>query len=456
VSKSSQHFIVEPLAGRLRGTVRVPGDKSISHRAVIFGALADGTVRVDGLGSGADNKGTARALAALGVGMQERDGVLEIHGVGLRGLTAPASVLDVGNSGTSIRLLAGLLAAQPFASELTGDSSLRGRPMRRVTDPLGSMGARIAGASGSRPGELYPPLAISPAEGLAGIEYDLPVASAQVKSALLLAALYADGPTRLREPGPSRDHTERMLRYLGCPVWANGPLTTFDPAQWDEQLTARPISVPGDPSSAAFLVAAALVAPSDRVAVEDVCINSTRTGFLDVLESMGAKVAMDADPDAGSEPVSELVVEGATELTNAEVTGDLTVRSIDEVPILAVVAARAEGTTWFRDAAELRVKETDRIATTAAMLRAFGVEVEERPDALGVHGNGGRPLRAARVDAAGDHRIAMAAAVAGLVADGPTRIDDTANVGTSFPTFVASMGALGASIRVEDPAASPG
>lgn len=441
---------VQPSRSPLDGEVIVPGDKSISHRAVMFGALAGGRVRVTGLGDGADNKGTARAFRQLGVAIAPDAGALAIDGVGLRGLRAPAGALDCGNSGTTIRLLVGLLGAQPFEVVMTGDESLRRRPMRRVTDPVSRMGARFEGAAGAKPGELYPPLrSLGAAGGVHGIDYTLPVASAQIKSAVLLAAMYGDGPTAVREPGPSRDHTERMLRYLGCPVRAGadaGPgVTVLDPTGWDGALAARPIAVPGDPSSAAFLVVAALVAGARRVVVRGVCVNDTRTGFLDVLAAMGARVALEARDDSGAEPVADLVVEGAAAgLRAVEVAGDVVVRAIDELPILAVAAARADGVTWFRDAAELRVKESDRIATTAAMLRAFGVEVEERPDAFAVHGVPDRPLAAGEVDAAGDHRIAMAGAVAALVADAPSRITDAANVATSFPGFVRAMNELGA------------
>jgi 3-phosphoshikimate 1-carboxyvinyltransferase len=427
----------------------VPGDKSISHRAVIFGALASGRVEVSGLGDGADNRGTARAFAAMGVAIDARAGGLGIAGVGLDGLRAPATALDVGNSGTTIRLLSGLLCAQPFGAALTGDDSLQRRPMRRVIDPLARMGAVIDGTPGARPGELYPPLRIAPAPGgLRGIDYALPIASAQVKSALLLAGLYAAGPTRLVEPGPSRDHTERMLAYLGAPVRSEpGGVTVLDPRDWDRRLAARPFDVPGDPSSAAFLVAAALVAGAAEVRVLRVCVNPTRVGFIDALLAMGVVVELANRAEAGGEPVADLVVRGPSPaLRAAELGGDLVVRCIDEIPVLAVVAAMGEGTTWFRDAAELRVKESDRIATTAAMLRAFGVEAIERADALGVVGRGGARLLPARVDAVGDHRIAMSAAIAALAATGETVIDDVACVATSYPAFVADLTALGAEL----------
>ncbi len=433
---------IQPATKPLSGAITAPGDKSIGHRAVMLGALADGEVRITGLGRGADNRATARALKQLGVEMREQDGTLIVVGAGRRGLRAPESFIDCGNSGTSMRLLCGLLAAQPFLSRLTGDASLQRRPMKRIVEPLRLMGADIEGDTA--------PLTIRPVrKPLRGIEYVLPVASAQVKSALLLAGLYADGRTTLTEPGPSRDHTERMLRYLGAPVLSEpGGVTRLDPTGWEPVLDAKPIHVPGDPSSAAFAVVAALLAGGDPVTVEGVCINPTRTGFIDALRIMGAAVTVRGAGNPGGEPVGDLVVErGAGEpLSGATIEGALVVRCIDEIPILAVAAAAAEGVTWFRDVAELRVKESDRIATTAAMLRAFGIEVDEQPDAFAVHGRGGAPFTPAIVDAAGDHRIAMAAAVAGLRASGESRVDDAANVATSYPGFVDAMRSLGADI----------
>jgi len=438
-----QHYIVQPASGPLSGTVAAPGDKSLGHRAVSFGSLCNGAVEVRGLGSGADNRGTARAMAQMGVPMRESGGALVIDGVGLRGLSAPSGSVDCGNSGTTMRLLCGLLAAQSFESVLVGDASLSKRPMRRVVDPLHRMGAHIDGERA--PLSIHPP-----PSGLRGIDYALPVASAQIKSALLIAALYADGATRVAEPGPSRDHTERMLRYLGVPVISEADrVTVLDPISFAGELEAAPIEVPGDPSSAAFVVAAALLVGARDVRVGRVCVNPTRTGFLDALSAMGAQVVLDRREESCGEQVSDLVVSSSAPalLGSTTIGGDLIVRSIDEVPILAVLAATADGATWFRDAGELRVKESDRIATTAAMLRAFGVEVDEEQDAFCVHGRAGAPLSAGHVDAAGDHRIAMAATVAALIADGPSRIDDVANVATSFPGFVEAMGSLGASIE---------
>jgi 3-phosphoshikimate 1-carboxyvinyltransferase len=422
----------------LRGVARAPGDKSIGHRSIMFGALASGPVRITGLGGGADNRGTARAFAQLGVSMRSDGDALRVEGAGVHGLRAPGDVIDCGNSGTTIRLMCGLLAGQRFDTVLTGDESLRQRPMRRVTEPLAQMGARIDGDTA--------PLTIHAAAGpLRGIDYAMPIASGQVKSAVLLAALYAEGETRVIEPGPTRDHTERMLRYLGAPVRSEGGgVARFDPAEWNGELAARPIEVPGDPSSAAFLIAAAVLAGADDVRVENVCLNPTRTGFLDALAAMGAVVHIESRRDGGPEPTGDLRVAGSDRaaLRATTIDGNLVVRSIDEIPILAVVAAMAEGTTWFRNVAELRVKESDRIATTAAMLRAFGVTVDEQPDAFAVHGRAGQPFTPARVDAAGDHRIAMSATVAALAATADSRIDDVTNVATSYPAFLEALTGL--------------
>jgi 3-phosphoshikimate 1-carboxyvinyltransferase len=324
--------------------------------------------------------------------------------------------------------------------------------MRRIVEPLRAMGARIDGRRGDgaeSTADVYPPLHLEPAAGLHGIDYAMPVASGQVKSALLFAGLYAEGATVVREPGPSRDHSERMLRYLGAPVVGPdaGGVVQLDPGAWNRRLVARPITVPCDPSTAAFVLAAAIVA-GGRVRVPGVCVNHTRTGFLDVLADMGVDVGVEPIDSASDEPVADLVIDAEPgALRPTTVQGPRVVRAIDELPILAVLASRADGVTWFRDAGELRVKESDRIATTAALLRAFGIDVTEQPDAFAVHGIGSRPLCAARVDAAGDHRIAMAATIAALAADNPSRVDDVANVATSYPTFVSDLCALGADVQ---------
>jgi 3-phosphoshikimate 1-carboxyvinyltransferase len=473
-------YIVEPAKRPLLGHVKVPGDKSIAHRALLFGGLCQGTVLVQGVSAGADNGRSARAMNALGVTMTRQDEGLAIRGVGLRGLRAAGRDLDCGNSGTTIRLLCGLLAGQAFATTLVGDESLSSRPMRRVIDPLAQMGATITGQAGARPGEVYPPLCVhgvAPGRALAAIDYALPMASAQVKSAILLAGLYADGATTVREPGPSRDHTERMLARMGAPVRASvrtgardagGGVIELDTRGWDGRLGADRIVVPGDPSQAAFVIAAGLIAGVERITVGDVCINPTRTGFLDVLAAMGALIEREAmSPARGEddEPRADLSISRAIrrtahgarsgdrsegqELAATIIAGELTVRSNDELPILAVVAARAAGTTEIRDADELRVKESDRIATTCEMLRALGVEVEERAGGMIIQGVPGRRFRSARVHARGDHRIAMSAAVAGLAADGPVRVDGAECVATSFPDFPEVLRRLGADIAIE-------
>jgi len=431
-----------PLAGR----VTVPGDKSVGHRALLFSLLSATPVRVRGLGTGADNGRSARAITQLGARI-ERDGdAIVIQGTGLAGMRAPASDIDCGNSGTTIRLMCGLLAAQPFATRLVGDESLSKRPMRRVIGPLVQMGAAITGVG--QGADLVPPLVVGPTAGpLRGLTYALPHASAQVKSALILAAIAADGVTRLTEPGPSRDHTERLLSAMGAPLRVEGRTVIVDPSGWDRRLAIDEIIVPGDPSSAAFLVAAAVVARGE-VACDDIMINPTRTGFVDALVAMGAPVSVVGAIERGGEPVAAVVARGGAELRATEIGGDLTVRALDEIPVLAIVAARARGVTRIRDAQELKVKESDRIASTAAMLRAFGVGVEVHDDGLTIEGAPDRPLRAARVDAVGDHRIAMAAAIGALCADGPTTIDDCDNVATSYPGFVDAMRGLGATIEV--------
>ena len=472
-------FIVHPTSKPLLGIAQVPGDKSITHRALLLGALAQGTVRVRGVGSGADNGRSARAMSAMGVEITAAPAPapsnhvkttpapaaagreLIIRGVGLDGLRAPAEPIDCGNSGTTMRLLCGLLAGQRFGATLQGDASLGRRPMRRVSDPLARMGAVITGAAGARAGEIYPPLQVAAQSGsLQAIDYVLPVASAQVKSAVLLAGLYAGGVTRVTEPGSTRDHTERLLAYMGAPVHQRAGATLagekagvveLDVTGWDRRLHADEIIIPADPSQAAFILVAALIAGVERVTVPGVCINPTRTGFLDVLAAMGARVELESMDRSGSEPIADLSVSrGAGDyLWPTVVGGDLTVRSIDELPILAVLAARASGVTEFRNAAELRVKESDRIATTCSMLRALGREVEEREDGFLVAGVADRPFRTARIDAAGDHRIAMAAAVAGLAAEGPVRIDGADIVDTSFPGFADALRGLGVDIAVE-------
>ena len=434
-------------ARALGGDVQVPGDKSIGHRAVLFAALAEGQAVVRGLSGGEDNRSTIGVLRALGVAIRDAGhGVVAVDGRGLDGLRAPAGELDCGNSGTSMRLFAGLLASRPFQARLVGDQYLHARPMRRVVDPLRQMGARVEGLAGKKAGELYPPLTLGPLPAgarLHAIAWTSKVASAQVKSAIVLAGLCGDGPTTIVEPERSRDHTERMLAHMGAPLTVAGLSVTVDPRGWDGRLAARDLMVPGDLSSAAFLLGAAAVVPHSRIVIRGVGVNPTRTGVLDALRAMGATIDVSDERLIGGEPVADLSCVGGA-LRGIRIAGELAVRAIDELPLLAAVAAHAEGETRIADAAELRVKESDRVAATAAMLRALGVEVEEHPDGLTVRG--GHGTRAGVVESHGDHRIAMAGAVCALGARGETLIRDTRNVATSFPGFAAALATLGADL----------
>ncbi len=412
-----------------QGSMTVPGDKSISHRAIILGALAEGVTEVSGCLRSEDCQRTLGAFRALGVEAEGWEGdILRIYGKGLRGLREAADTLNCGNSGTTIRLLAGVLAGQPFLSLLTGDASLRRRPMDRIIHPLTQMGAEIWG----RARDTLPPLAVR-GGSLHGVTYRCPVPSAQVKSAILLAGLFAEGPTTVIEPAASRDHTERMLTAYGQRVERSEQEVTLIPAG---TLQATPISVPGDFSSAAFLLVAGLILPDSDLTIEGVGVNPTRTGLLDVLQAMGAKVQVfPVDAETG-EPRAHLRVR-ASRLQGVSIGGGLIPRLIDEIPVLAVAAACAEGKTVIRDAAELRVKESDRIRTIAAELSRMGVRTEELPDGLIIHG--GRRLQRARCEGHGDHRVAMALTVAGLQAEGQTIVRDTACIRTSFPGFVETL-----------------
>ncbi len=455
-TSSTSTLVVHPATGPLTGSVPVPSDKSIGHRAILFGALSTGRTHVRKLSFGEDNVATLAAFTAMGI-ESERDGAdaLLIHGRGLYGLREPKGALDCGNSGTTMRLLAGVLAAQRFATTLVGDASLMRRPMLRVATPLRARGASIEGLPhGKKAGEIVPPLrigALAEKAMLAALEWDSPVASAQVKSAVLLSGLYAAGPTHYREPTVSRDHTERMLLAFGVPIRTVGALLALDPKDWNGQIEPFEIDVPGDLSAAAFLVAAGCLVPGSRVAVRGVCTNPTRTGFLEVARDMGAPIGVEHQGDLFSEPVADLHVANVdAHLRAGRIGGELVVRAVDEIPILAAMAARAHGVTKITDAEELRVKESDRIATMAVVLRAFGVEVEETPDGMLVQGRPQGPLTAADVDSRGDHRIAMSAAVLALTADGPSIIRDAACIATSFPRFVGTLRALGARIDVTE------
>lgn len=423
-------------SGPLRGEIRVPGDKSISHRAIMLAALAEGTSRISGFLEGEDTRATARAFASMGVRIQTA-GPSEriVHGVGLHGLRAADAAIDCGNAGTGMRLLSGLLAGQQFDSTLSGDESLSKRPMRRVIEPLTRMGARIAGNDG------LPPLRISGKRILRGIDYDLPVASAQVKSAILLAGMYAHGQTQVREPHPTRDYTERMLAAFGWPI-------EFGPG-WARiraggRLRASDVAVPADFSSAAFFIVAASIVPGSELSLRDVGMNPRRTGLLHALRAMGADITESNSREQGGEAVADLLVRHAP-LRGIEVPVEIVADMIDEFPILFIAAAAASGTTRIAGAAELRVKESDRIAVMAKGLRALGVAIEEPPDGAVIAGGA---MQGGDVDSAGDHRCAMSFAVAGMLARDAVRIRDCANVATSFPGFVDLARACGFGLAV--------
>jgi 3-phosphoshikimate 1-carboxyvinyltransferase len=433
-------------ARQVGGRITVPGDKSISHRALMLGAVANGPTTVHGFLASEDCLATQAALEAMGVEIvREAGGGLRIHGAGLQGLRRPTKILDLGNSGTAIRLLMGLLAGQPFDCVLTGDASLRQRPMERVAAPLREMGARIETGAGGKP-----PVKIHGGARLRGIDYSLPMASAQVKSALLLAGLAAHGPTTVRSPGPSRDHTERMLATMGAKldlaaqghghrVTIEGPVT----------LRGVDIRVPADFSSAAFFLVAGCLGARGGLTIENVGVNPTRIGLLTILREMGAKIELRNERRVGAEPVADLHVE-RSELTGIVVPPELVPLAIDEFPILFVAAAAAAGTTVVSGAEELRTKETDRIAVMARGLEALGIAVEETPD--GARIAGGR-MTGGTVDSCGDHRIAMSFAVASLGASGAIDIRNTAEVATSFPGFLEVAAAAGLTIAAGGDAA---
>lgn len=428
---NASELVVHP-GGLLSGRLQVPGDKSISHRAVMFGALADGRTHVHDCLLGEDVLATIGAFRAMGAAIvQDNAGGLVIDGVGIDGLAVPAAVLDCGNSGTSMRLLTGILAGAGVAATLTGDASLRGRPMRRVAEPLNRMGARIETAEGGTP-----PVRIVPGARLRAIDYDLPVASAQVKSAILLAGLFADGVTRVREPAPTRDHSERMLRAFGATV-ETGPQGIA--IAGGQRLTATDIPVPADISSAAFFIVGAAIAAGSDIELTAVGINPTRTGILDIMRAMGADIAVERVRELGGEPVADLRVRGSA-LRGIVIPPAAVPLAIDEFPAIFVAAACASGRTVLHGAAELRHKESDRIAVMAEGLAALGIAVETFDDGIAIEGG---QLSGGRVEAHGDHRIAMAFAMAALRASGPITIAGADAIATSFPGFAALAVAAG-------------
>lgn len=412
---------------RIRGELSIPGDKSISHRAVMFGALSQGTTEVTGFLQGADCLSTISCFNRLGIEIENTSEKILIHGKGLHGLTAPSEVLDVGNSGTTTRLISGILAAQPFETILDGDASIRKRPMKRIMTPLQMMGADIK----SRLDNGCAPLLIH-GKPLKGIHYDSPVASAQVKSSVLLAGLYADGLTSVTEPVLSRNHSEIMLQYFGAKVSSVGTTATIWP---EPDLFGQKVNVPGDISSAAYFIAAGLLVPDSELLIKNVGINPTRDGILKVALAMGADITL-LNENRDGEPTADLLVRSSS-LHGTTVAGDLIPTLIDEIPIICVMAACAEGTTIIRDAAELKVKESDRIAVMVSQLSAMGVDIVGTDDGMIIHG--GKPLHGAEIQTFMDHRIAMSFAIASLIAEGTTTILDHEVVNISYPGFYEDL-----------------
>jgi len=428
-------FIIQP-GGSLSGSLRVPGDKSISHRSIMFGSLAEGETSVSGFLEGEDSLNTLRAFRAMGVDIQgPENGQVIIQGVGMHGLEDPGKPLDVGNSGTSMRLMAGLLAPQPFALTLLGDRSLSKRPMGRVIDPLKLMGAEIQSEEGGRP-----PLEMVGGAKLKGIHYDLPMASAQVKSCVLLAGLYAEGETSVTEPAPTRDHTERMLRGFGYEVKTEGNRMSL---QGGGKLLAANIDVPADISSAAFFMVAASIAPDSELLLEHVGINPTRTGVIDILKLMGANIELLNEREVGGEPVADICVKSA-QLKGINIPEALVPLAIDEFPALFVAAACAEGQTVLTGAEELRVKESDRIQVMVDGLQALGVDAVGTEDGAIIQGG---EISGGAVEAHDDHRIAMSFSLSALRATGAITVKNCENVATSFPNFVEL--ARGAGLKLE-------
>ncbi len=413
----------------LKGRVSVPGDKSISHRCIMFGSIADGVTEVRNFLEGADCLATIRCFRSMGIEIEEKDTTVIVHGKGLHGLSAPDSILDVGNSGTTTRLLSGILAGQPFESKLSGDESLNSRPMKRIMDPLTQMGAHISSILRNGCAPLY----IAPST-LHGIHYDSPVASAQVKSCILLAGLYAEGETSVTEPSLSRNHTELMLREFGADIRTTHALNSTEATASIRpcgRLFGQKITVPGDISSAAYFIAAGLIVPDSEILIENVGINPTRAGILKVCEDMGGNITLLNERTEGGEKIADILVKTSS-LHGITIEGDIIPTLIDEIPVIAVMAAAAEGTTIIKDAEELKVKETDRIETVTDNLKAMGCNVT--PTADGMIITGGK-LKGASIHTLLDHRIAMAFSIAALVAEGNTKILDSKCVDVSYPTF---------------------
>ena len=418
--------------GPLRGELAVPGDKSISHRSVMFGALSEGITEAENFLTGADCLSTISCFRQMGISVEQNGTSVIVHGKGLHGLTRPSGIIDAGNSGTTVRLLSGILAGQPFDSMITGDASIQKRPMKRVMTPLSQMGASITSVheNGCAPLQIK-------GSPLHGIHYLSPVASAQVKSCVLLAGLYADAPTSVTEPAISRNHSELMLRYFGADIQCKGTTSTVLP---DPRLVGQKVNVPGDISSAAYFIAAALLVPGSEVLLKNVGINPTRDGMLRVVRAMGGDVTLVNENTDGAEPCADLLIRSSS-LHATTIEGELIPTLIDELPVIAVLAAFAEGTTVIKDAAELKVKESDRIAVMTENLKRMGADVEPTDDGMIIHG--GRPLHGATINPYLDHRIAMSFAVAALAADGETKIQDADCVKISYPGFYTDLEGLG-------------
>lgn len=422
--------VIKP-SGKLRGEITVPGDKSISHRSVMLGSIAKGDTRISGFLTGEDCLSTIDCFKKLGIDIEVNGTDVTVHGKGLKGLSAPAETLDVGNSGTTLRLMSGILSAQPFTTRLTGDSSIQKRPMGRVASPLGLMGAKIT----SENEKMTAPLTIE-GQSLHGIDYTLPVASAQVKSALILAGLYADGETRITEPEATRDHTEIMLNYLGADIRKEGDTIVVRPAA---ELTGKDITVPGDISSAAYFIAAALISKDSEVLIKNVGVNPTRTGIITAFKAMGGNIELTNERTVCGEPVADILVR-SSRLHGVVIKGAIIPKLIDEIPVIAAAACYASGETVIADAAELRVKESDRIKTMAAELGRMGATVIQTDDGMIILG--GIPLHGAVCESYNDHRVAMSVAVAALGAKGETQIKDCGCVDISFPGYFDALKSL--------------
>ena len=422
--------VIKP-SGKLRGEITVPGDKSISHRSVMLGSIAKGDTKISGFLTGEDCLSTIDCFKKLGIDIEVNGTDVTVHGKGLKGLSAPSETLDVGNSGTTLRLMSGILSAQPFTTRLTGDSSIQKRPMGRVASPLGLMGAKIT----SENEKMTAPLTIE-GQRLHGIDYTLPVASAQVKSALILAGLYADGETRITEPEATRDHTEIMLNYLGADIRKEGDTIVVRPAA---ELTGKDITVPGDISSAAYFIAAALISKDSEVLIKNVGVNPTRTGIITAFKAMGGNIELTNERTVCGEPVADILVR-SSRLHGVVIKGAIIPKLIDEIPVIAAAACYASGETVIADAAELRVKESDRIKTMAAELGRMGATVIQTDDGMIILG--GIPLHGAVCESYNDHRVAMSVAVAALGAKGETQIKDCGCVDISFPGYFDALKSL--------------